>query len=157
MNLSRSVTASQAKQAFGELLAIAANEPVAVERHGKVVAVVGPPGLLERAAALDERRLARDAQRGVEMRRLIAHQQIALELLTGTARSREALIAAAQAEVDRWQRERLCSRDYIARWREWLRKPVPKLAKLMASDADGWGTAMRQNSPFALIAPQQPV
>jgi hypothetical protein len=119
------VSASQAKQAFGELLARA-------ERHGKVVA-------------------AREAQRDVELGRLLAHQAIAIDLLVARARRRDALRAAARKEVDRWERDGLCSKDYIELWRKWLRKPVATLARLMTSDPDGWGNAMRQNSPFALL------
>ena len=56
---------------------------------------------------------------------------------------------AAQSEVRRWADQNLCSQDYIDRWTEWLELPVAELAERMCADADGWGNAMRQNSPFA--------
>jgi hypothetical protein len=50
--------------------------------------------------------------------------------------------------VARWASEGLCSADYIARWQAWLALPLQQLAPLMCGDAQGWGPAMRQNSPF---------
>jgi hypothetical protein len=54
------------------------------------------------------------------------------------------------AEVQRWEDGALCSADYIERWRQWLALPVASLVQVMCSDAEGWGRAMRQNSPFAV-------
>ncbi len=64
---------------------------------------------------------------------------------------REALIARARAEVERWRRERLCSEDYIARWDALLGLPVEALASAMACESLEWGTALRQNSPWLLV------
>lgn len=145
------VTASHAKQAFGTVLARAAHGPVGIERHGTLVAAVVPPGWLAHADALDDRRQAREKQRQVELRRLLAHQRIGIELLAQPAR-RRALMAAARREVQRWEANALCSRDYIERWREWLALPVAEMVQVMCSDAQGWGAAMRQNSPFTVAA-----
>ena len=103
------VAASHVKQNFGEVLARAANGPVGVERHRKLVAAIVPPQWLQ--------------------------QQ----------RKR---VDAALREVDRWEERALCSADYIQRWRAWLALPVKQLVQRMCSDAQGWGRAMRQNSPF---------
>lgn len=149
---SRIVSATDAKQSFGQLLAQASHGPVGIERHGKVVAVVAPPSLFARAGVLDERHAAREAQKAIELRRLLTHQQVALDLLTWPADRREALLSKARKEVERWERDSLCSPDYVRRWREWLRKSPAVLARLMTSDADGWGPAMRQNSPFLASA-----
>jgi hypothetical protein len=145
-----SVTASAAKQNFGELLASAALAPVAIERHGKVVAVIGPPGLLAASASADqqERLAARQAQRAVEQRRLLHHHRVALQLATAPAADRRRLLAAAAAAVDRWERDKLCSPDYVRRWRAWLGKPLAELARHMTAEDDAWAPAMRQNSPF---------
>ena len=147
-----SVAASHAKQNFGEVLARAAHGPVGIERHRKLVAAIVPPHWLARHGAQDERRAARAAQREVEVARLVAHQKIGIELLCASAAERRRRIASASREVDRWEAGRLCSRDYIDRWRDWLAQPLPKLVRLMCSEAQGWGTAMRQNSPFAVPA-----
>jgi hypothetical protein len=146
------VAASHVKQNFGEVLALAARGPVGVERHRKLVAAIVPPHWLDRHDALDERRAARAAQRQVEVARLMAHQQVGIELLCATRTQQRARIAAAKREVDRWEAGKLCSADYIAGWRGWLDLPVPDLVRRMCSDAQGWGPAMRQNSPFTLSA-----
>jgi len=142
------VTASAAKQNFGQVLELAATVPVGIERHGKLVAAMVPPQWLDRAPLLDERRRARDDQMRVEQNRLMAHQRIGIDLLARKDR-RKLLLAAARLEVKRWAAQRLCSQDYIERWSEWLALPVADLVERMCSDAEGWGTAMRQNSPFA--------
>lgn len=143
------VTASAAKQNFGQVLERAATAPVGIERHGKLVAALVPPQWLARDPLLDARRRARDDQQRVEQGRLMAHQRIGIDLLAHKDRQK-ALLGAARREVQRWAAERLCSHDYIDRWSEWLALPAVELVERMCSDADGWGTAMRQNSPFAV-------
>jgi len=145
------VSASAAKQNFGQILKRAASAPVGIERRGKLVAAVVPPGWLEKAALLDERRLARAQQQRIEQNRLMAHQRISIELLTRRGR-RKQLLDGARREVRRWAKDGLCSQDYIDRWSEWLALPEVDLVERMCSDANGWGNAMRQNSPFAVAA-----
>lgn len=146
------VAASHVKQNFGEVLALAARGPVGVERHRKLVAAIVPPDWLSRHDALDEKRAARAAQRQVDVARLMAHQRAGIDLLCASPAQQRKRIARARAEVDRWEAGRLCSADYIARWRAWLDLPVQELVQRMCSDAQGWGLAMRQNSPFAVSA-----
>jgi antitoxin (DNA-binding transcriptional repressor) of toxin-antitoxin stability system len=143
------VTASAAKQNFGQVLERAATAPVGIERHGKLVAALVPPQWLDRDPLLDERRRARSDQQRVEQGRLMAHQRIGIDLLAHKDRKKQ-LLGAARREVQRWAAERLCSQDYIDRWTEWLALPAVDLVERMCSDADGWGAAMRQNSPFAV-------
>ncbi len=50
--------------------------------------------------------------------------------------------------VARWRAEGLCSDDYIRRWSDILQLPVRQMAQAMGSDLDGWGQALRQNSPW---------
>jgi len=153
----RQISSSHAKQNFGELLEAAAREPVAIERHKKVKAIVCSPeafrGTADRDAQLAARRVARAAQALVDKDRLIKHQRLAIDLILLPAKQREALIAGARAEVERWRRERLCSEDYIARWDGLLSLPVEELARAMASESLEWGTALRQNSPWLLATP----
>ena len=143
------VSASAAKQNFGQVLERASLAPVGIERHGKLVAALVPAGWMERANLLDERRVAREQQQRVEQDRLMAHQRIGIELLSRGER-KNLLLRAARGEVRRWSQLGLCSQDYIDRWSEWLSLPVAQLVERMCSDASGWGKAMRQNSPFAL-------
>ena len=139
-------TASQAKQNFGALLSQLAHSPVAIARHNKTVAVVMLPDAAQ--GMLNPRLQARAEQRQREQQRLIRHQQLAITLLCATAAQQTQQLQAAQSVVTRWEREGLCSADYIARWQAWLALPPKQLAPLMCSDAEGWGPAMRQNSPF---------
>jgi hypothetical protein len=141
------VTASFAKQSFGTLLELAASSPVGIEMHGKLIAAMVPADWLERGHLLDERRQAREDQKRVEERRLMAHQRVAIELLS-RPEHKARWMAAARSEVQRWAKHNLCSQDYIERWTEWLALPAADLVERMCSDAEGWGTAMRQNSPF---------
>ncbi len=140
------LTASQAKQNFGSLLGQLAHSPVAIARHHKTVAVVMSP----EAAHLmtDPRRLARQAQQQRETQRLMQHQQLAIDLLCAPRPAQKKRIQDALKQVKRWEAEHLCSADYIERWRQWLALPVSEWAPLMCSPAQGWGPAMRQNSPF---------
>jgi antitoxin (DNA-binding transcriptional repressor) of toxin-antitoxin stability system len=142
------VAASHVKQNFGEVLARAAQGPVGVERHRKLVAAIVPPEWLSQHQPLDERRVARAAQQQVELHRLVAHQQLGIELLCAQSAQQRKRIDVALREVDRWEERQLCSADYIQRWRAWLALPVKDLVQRMCSDAQGWGRAMRQNSPF---------
>ena len=150
------ITASTAKQNFGELLAAAALAPVAIERHQKVVAIICSPELFNARPVADlaqaERRAARAAQLLVEKDRFIKHQRLAIQLLTATRAEQKAMVARARQEVARWQHERLCSVDYVAAWTKLLNLPVKELALAMGCEDPGWGPALRQNSPWSALA-----
>ena len=140
-------SASHAKQNFGALIVQLAHSPVAIERHQKVVAIVMAPESVPFVP--DPRQAARAEQQQRELQRLMRHQPWAIELLCAAPLLQQQHLQAARQIVERWQAEQLCSADYIERWRQWLAMPVTELATLMCSQADGWGPAMRQNSPFA--------
>lgn len=142
------VAASHVKQNFGAVLARAAHGPVGVERHRKLVAAIVPPQWLSQRPQIDERQAARVAQQQIELHRLVAHQRLGIELLCAQPAQQRKWIEAALREVDRWEERQLCSADYIERWRAWLALPAKELVQRMCSDAQGWGRAMRQNSPF---------
>jgi hypothetical protein len=144
-------TASQTKQNFGALIGQLAQGTVAIERHHQTVAIVMLPELAR--SVPDPRQAARAAQQQRELHRLMRHQQLAINLLCASAQPQQDSLQAAQRVVDRWQAEQLSSADYIQRWRDWLTRPVPDLARLMCGEADGRGAAMRQNSPFMAISP----
>lgn len=131
---------------------MAGRGPVGVERHRKLVAAIVPAEWIARHPAMDERRAARAAQQQSELRRLMAHQQEGIDLLCASAAEQRRRLSRARREVDRWEAGGLCSADYIERWRAWLQLPVRDLVRRMCSDAQGWGPAMRQNSPFAIPA-----
>jgi hypothetical protein len=140
------MTATQVKQNFGAALERARRGPLAIERHGKVIALLARPEAI--ADRREQTRVARERQAGVERERLVNHQKVAIELLSISVAAARARVAGALRVVDRWERDRLCSRHYIDRWRRLLRMPVNGLARKMCEDLDGWGVALRQNSPW---------
>lgn len=151
--ISRRFAASQAKQGFGSLLQAAQLGPVAVERHGRVQAIVASPEHFAARQPIQpdpkaERRLARLQQALLERERLIRHQKIAIDLLILPKADSARRVKRAQAMVERWRVEGLCSADYVQRWSDILHLPPRQIAQAMVSDLDGWGTALRQNSPW---------
>jgi hypothetical protein len=50
--------------------------------------------------------------------------------------------------VDRWERDRLCSRHYISRWRRLLSGPPERVARSLLDPGD-WADALFQNTPFS--------
>ena len=153
----RRFTATQAKQSFGDLLRAAQEGPVAIERHHRVQAIIASPDRFAKADVVEAgraaRRLARAQQDLMERDRLIKHQQLAIDLLTQPASERRALIRRARAVVEQWRTRCLCSSDYIDRWSRLLEMPPRELALAITGDAEGWGTALRQNSPFIPLTP----
>jgi PHD/YefM family antitoxin component YafN of YafNO toxin-antitoxin module len=153
------ITASRAKQNFGELLEAVAKGPVAIERHKSIKAIVCSPGAFHAVMdghaspvrALEGRRAARAAQQLVEKNRLIKHQKLGIDLLLMPRAKRQELVAQARAEVLRWRTDRLCSTDYADRWDELLGRPTGDLVQAMCSEALEWGDALRQNSPWHVI------
>lgn len=141
------ITATEAKQRFSEVMDQARVQPIAIQKHGTTVAVLVPPAFLSAQA---DRRLARATQAKVEADRLSRHQRIALRLLTEPAESK-VLVEKARREVERWEIGKLCSRHYSERWRELLALPPRELAIRMCGDLEGWGTALRQNSPWVSV------
>lgn len=148
----KQMTSSAAKQHFGELLSAAALEPVAIERHQKIRAIVCSPEVFARRSnadtALAERRAARAAQLLVDKNRLIRHQRLAVRLLLASGAEQKAMLGSARQEVARWEHEHLCSQDYIAAWKRLLDLPVKELADAMSREDLEWGAALRQNSPW---------
>lgn len=145
-------SSTRAKQSFGQVLLASTSAPVAIEKHGKVMAILASPEFFERAQAVSEasasRVVARITQASVEKDRLIRHQRIALDLALLPPSEASRLIRNAMSVVNRWRNERLCSKDYIEKWDEILHLPPKKMAEIIVSDMDGWGPSMRQNSPW---------
>jgi transcriptional regulator with XRE-family HTH domain len=103
--------------------------------------------------AVAERLLAREQERARRLERRLAHAVLAARLLTAGPEA-SALIRTARAAVDRWERERLCSRHYIVRWRAMLGGPVGRVARSLLEPGE-WKDALLQNTPwtFALERP----
>jgi PHD/YefM family antitoxin component YafN of YafNO toxin-antitoxin module len=146
------ISSSIAKQKFGHVVKAAGSAPVAIEKHGQVVAYVISPARFNQAQSgepqASARQLARANQAIVEKDRLNRHHRIALDLVTMPAAKRDQLIQNARSMVNRWRNESLCSADYIQRWEQILNLNPVEMANVMVSDADGWGPSLRQNSPW---------
>ena len=158
------ITASRAKQNFGALFEALAKGPVAIERHKTIKAIICSPETFHRALQgrssseriLEDRRAARAAQLLVEKNRLIKHQRLAIDLLLMAEARRDEFIARARAEVVRWRRDRLCSTDYADRWDDLLGQPIGQLSQAMCSETHEWAAALRQNSPWHVVASTSP-
>jgi transcriptional regulator with XRE-family HTH domain len=105
---------------------------------------VGPEG--SRAAL--ETRLERERERSRRMDLRRRHTLLAARLLSAPPTKAAALVARARAAVDRWEREGLCSRHYVSRWRAMLAGPVQRVARAMLEPGE-WADALFQNTPWA--------
>jgi transcriptional regulator with XRE-family HTH domain len=95
-----------------------------------------------------ERLLAREQERARRLDRRLAHAVLAARLLAARRAEAKALIATARAAVGRWERERLCSRHYISRWKAMLAGPVERVAQALLEPGE-WADALFQTTPWA--------
>lgn len=77
------------------------------------------------------------------------HQAIVTKLRENTL-NRDSIIAKALAQVDRWERDSLCSPIYISRWRKALRGGADGIQAKILNDPV-WTKALIQNSPFGFL------
>ena len=92
--------------------------------------------------------LARERERS---RRLDLHRRhaiLAARLLAARQAQATALIVRARSVVDRWERERLCSRHYVSRWRAMLEGPGGATWPEAMLDPGDWTDALFQNTPW---------
>lgn len=144
------ISATDAKNSFAAVIARAVKgERIEIARHGRVVAVVAPAGSF--AAPADLRATALRHQQLTELQRLSRHQTYAIQLLTATHAQVTIWRKQARAAVDRWEQRGSCSREFIEGWRGLLKLPVAEMSRKMCGNLDGWGPAMRQNSPWTLV------
>ena len=93
-----------------------------------------------------ERLVARERENARRLERRLAHATLALRLLAARPEAR-VLIRTARVAVDRWERERLCSRHYVTRWRAMLAGPVERVARSLVAPGE-WQDALFQNTPW---------
>ena len=98
--------------------------------------------------------LARERARAERLDRRRRHAVLAARLLAASRPQAAALVRRAQAAVDRWERDQLCSRHYVSRWRRLLGGRREHVAASLL-DPGEWADALFQNSPwsFALEPP----
>jgi len=95
-----------------------------------------------------ERQLAREREQSRRLRRRLAHARLAARLLSAKRHEGALLVRRALAVVDRWERDGLCSRHYISRWRALLSAPPERVARSLLDPGD-WADALFQNTPFS--------
>jgi transcriptional regulator with XRE-family HTH domain len=105
---------------------------------------VGPAG----SGAALETRLERERERSRRLDVRRRHALLAARLLSAPRTQAAALVARARAAVDRWEREGLCSRHYVSRWRAMLAGPVGSVAQALLEPGE-WVDALFQNTPWA--------
>ena len=91
--------------------------------------------------------LARERERARRLDLRRRHAVLAARLLAAPRPKAAALVARARQVVDRWERERLCSRHYISRWRAMLAGTAESVAQALLEPGD-WGDALFQNTPW---------
>jgi len=92
--------------------------------------------------------LARESEkvRRLDLRR--RHAALAAALLAVAPADAAAMVDRARANVERWQRESLCSEHYVSRWRARLEGPVRTIALRLLEHGE-WTDALLQNSPWS--------
>jgi hypothetical protein len=78
--------------------------------------------------------------------RLAKHVPVALALRAASAPVVDEIISLANLQVERWEKNALCSKDYISAWRELLKHPSD--AASILEERSSRAAALRQNSPF---------
>ena len=91
--------------------------------------------------------LARERERSRRLDLHRRHAVLAARLLAARRPQATALIVRARSVVDRWERERLCSRHYVSRWRAMLEGPAERVAQAMLEPGE-WRDALFQNTPW---------
>jgi transcriptional regulator with XRE-family HTH domain len=99
-----------------------------------------------------ETRVERERERARRLERRLDHALLAARLLAASGREARELVTRARAAVDRWERERLCSRHYVSRWRRMLAGPVASVAQALVARSE-WTDALFQSSPWAFALP----
>ena len=100
--------------------------------------------------------LARERERARRLDLQRRHAVLAARLLAARRPQASALIATARGVVDRWERERLCSRHYVSRWRAMLKGPVDRVAQALLEPGE-WRDALFQNTPWGFaLEPSAP-
>lgn len=107
-------------------------------------------GVLQESPEIARRRQARAENHAKLTASREKHLKVAVRFAMGGAEAL-ALKKDALRMVKLWQDRQLCSPIYIERWQKILNATPLQIAQnLVAMDADEWGQAMRQNTPFTM-------
>lgn len=107
-------------------------------------------GVLQESPEIARRRQARAENQAKLAASREKHLKVAVRFALGGAEAL-ALKKDALRMVKLWEDRQLCSPVYIERWQKILNaRPLQIAQNLAAMDADEWGEAMRQNTPFTM-------
>lgn len=107
-------------------------------------------GVLQESPEITRRRQARAENQAKLAASREKHLKVAVRFALGGAEAL-ALKKDALRMVKLWEDRQLCSPVYIERWQKILNaRPLQIAQNLVAMDADEWGQAMRQNTPFTM-------
>lgn len=107
-------------------------------------------GVLQESPEIARRRQARAENQAKLAASREKHLRLAVKFAMGGAEAL-ALKKDALRMVKLWQDRQLCSPVYIERWQKILNaRPLQVAQNLVAMDADEWGQALRQNTPFTM-------
>jgi transcriptional regulator with XRE-family HTH domain len=121
-----------------------------VELAGRVLGL--EIGLLAEAPEIARKRQARADNQAKLTASREKHLKIAVQLALGGAPAQQ-LKADALHIVQLWKEKELCSPVYIRRWQKILDAAPRQIAhNLLEMMGNEWGPALRQNTPFAVVA-----
>lgn len=143
--LLRTVRAGWARQHFSQVLLWAQHGPVAIQRHGPIVATVW--GVPTKAVFERERQLAFLMHYQPALQRLLYHYRIAMRLLLLNEEQAAQLVRAARAELTNPGASLQYPRAQAVRWSGVLALPRVKLAMAIVDEKDE-GHTLRQRSPL---------
>jgi transcriptional regulator with XRE-family HTH domain len=92
--------------------------------------------------------LARERERACRLDRRRRHAALAARLVSMSRPQANALVQVARERVDRWERDALCSRHYISRWRAMLAGRREHVAAVLLDPGER-ADALFQNSPWS--------
>jgi len=95
-----------------------------------------------------DRLLARERERAKRLDARRRHAALAAALLALDPAAAEATVERARGNVERWERDQLCSEHYIRRWRDRLQGPLRTVALRLLEHGE-WTDALLQNSPWS--------
>lgn len=155
------ITKLMSQQALAESVGISRTTLVQIEKGNdvqmssveKTAQALGLEfGILAESADMARRRQARAEQQGKLAASREKHLRIAVQFALGGEQAAR-LKSEALRMVELWKAKQLCSPVYIERWQNILAAEPTQIAQsVLALDDDAWGPALRQNTPFVVVA-----
>ncbi len=84
-------------------------------------------------------------------RKLLEFHQAIVDKLRARPETEKRVLSKALAQVELWEREEVCSPEYISRWRSALDGGADAIQAKVLNERS-WAKALVQNSPFGFMA-----